>query len=56
VVPSIEERVFVVKYVFPEGNRYSNVMQQQFAEKFAQTAVPYRNAVRRLIEKCRETG
>jgi transposase len=31
-------------------------VQQQFAEKFPQTAVPHRNAFRRLIEKFRETG
>jgi hypothetical protein len=31
-------------------------MQEQFTEKFPQTAVPYLNALRRLIEKFRETG
>jgi transposase len=31
-------------------------VQQQFAEKFSETPVPHRNAVRRLIEKFRETG
>jgi hypothetical protein len=30
-------------------------MQEQFAEKFPETPVPHRNAVRRLIEKFRET-
>jgi hypothetical protein len=31
-------------------------VQEQFAEKFPETPVPYRNAVRRLTEKFRETG
>jgi transposase len=31
-------------------------MQEQFAEKFPETPKPHRNAVRRLIEKFRETG
>jgi hypothetical protein len=30
-------------------------VQEQFAEKFPQTPVPYRSAVRRFIEKFRET-
>jgi predicted amidohydrolase len=55
---SIGERVFLVEYayVFREGNRYTDLVQEQFAEKFPETPVPRRNAVRRLIEKCRETG
>jgi hypothetical protein len=31
-------------------------VQGQFAEKFPNTSVPHRNAVRRLSEKFRETG
>jgi hypothetical protein len=56
VVFLIEERVFNVEYVFREGNRYSHLVQQQLADKFPQTPVPYRNAVGRLIEKFRDTG
>jgi hypothetical protein len=44
------------EYVFREGNRYTDLVQEQFAEKFSETPVPHRNAVRRLIEKFRETG
>jgi hypothetical protein len=55
VVLKIEGRVFLVEYVFREGNRYTDLVQEQFAEKLPQTPVPYRNAVRRLIEKFRET-
>jgi hypothetical protein len=55
VVLSIEERVFLVQYVFREGNRY-DLVQEKFAEKFPETTMPHRNAVRRLIEKFRETG
>jgi hypothetical protein len=56
MVFSIEERVFLVEYVFWEDSRYTDLVQQQFAEKFSETPVPHRNAVRRLIEKFRETG
>jgi hypothetical protein len=35
VVLSIEERVFFVEYVFREGNRYTDLVQEQFAEKSA---------------------
>jgi hypothetical protein len=56
VVLAIEEHVFLVEYVFLEGNRYTDLMKLQFAEKFRETPVPHRNAVRRLIEQFRETG
>jgi GH35 family endo-1,4-beta-xylanase len=42
--------------VFREGNRYIDLVQEQFDEKFPETPVPHRNAFRRLIEKFRETG
>jgi hypothetical protein len=48
---SIEERVFLVDHVFREGNRYTNLVQDQFAERFPETRVPHRNAVRRLIKR-----
>jgi hypothetical protein len=34
VVLSIEEHVFLVEYVFREGNGYTDLVQEQFAEKF----------------------
>jgi hypothetical protein len=34
MVLSIEERVYLVAYTFQEGNRYTDLMQEQFAEKF----------------------
>jgi hypothetical protein len=48
MILSTEERVFLVEYVFPESNRYTDLVQEQFAEKFPETPVPRRNAVRRL--------
>jgi hypothetical protein len=56
IILSIEKLVLLVEYVFREGNIYSDLVQEQFAEKFPRTPVPHRNAVRRLIEKFRETG
>jgi Cdc6-like AAA superfamily ATPase len=51
MVLSIEERVFHVEYVFREGNRYTDLVLEQFAEKFPKTPVPHRNVVHRLFEK-----
>jgi transposase len=56
MVLSIEERVFLVEYVFREGSRNTDLVQEQFSEKLPETHVPYRNAVCRLTEKVRETG
>jgi hypothetical protein len=56
MVLSTEECVFLAEYVFCEGNRYTDLVQEQSAKKFPQTPVPYHNAVRRLIEKLHETG
>jgi transposase len=53
---SIEEHVFLVECVFREGSRYTDLVQEQSAEKLPETPVPHRNAVHRLIEKFRETG
>jgi hypothetical protein len=39
---SNEERVFFVEYVFREGNRYTDLVQEQFAEKFPESPVPLR--------------
>jgi hypothetical protein len=33
MVPSIEERVFLFEYLFREDNSYTDVVQEQFAEK-----------------------
>jgi hypothetical protein len=48
VVLSIEEHVFLVEYIFKEGNRYPDLVQEQFAEKFSETPVPHHNTVRGL--------
>jgi hypothetical protein len=56
MVLSIKELVFLVEYVFREGNRYTDLVQEQFPEKFPETPVPHCNAVCRLIEKLHETG
>jgi hypothetical protein len=34
MVLSIEERVFLVEYVFQEVSRYTDLVQEHFAEKF----------------------
>jgi hypothetical protein len=49
MVLSTDERVFLVEYIFREGNRYTDLVQEQFAKKFPVTSVPRRKAFRRLI-------
>jgi hypothetical protein len=56
MVLSIEEHVFLAEYIFREGNRYCDLVQEQCAEKFPETPVPYSDAVHRHIEKFCETG
>jgi hypothetical protein len=56
MVLSIEERVFLVEYIFREGNKYTDLAQEKFAENFPETPVPHHNAVRRLTEKFHETS
>jgi transposase len=56
MILSIEKLDFVVEYVFREGNKFTDLVQEQFAEKFPETRVSHRNAVCRLTEKFRETG
>ena len=56
MVLSVWECVFLVEYVFREGNRYTDLVQEQFAETFPETPVLNRNAFYRLIEKVREKG
>jgi hypothetical protein len=46
----MEERVFLVEYIFQEGDRYTDLVQEQFAEKFPETPAPHRSAVCRLTE------
>jgi hypothetical protein len=36
MVLSIEERVFLVEWDFREGNRYTDLLREQFAEKVPQ--------------------
>jgi hypothetical protein len=45
IVLSIEERIFLVEYIFREGNRYTDLVQEQFAEKFQETPVPHRSKI-----------
>jgi hypothetical protein len=40
MVLSIEQRVFLVEYVFREGNRYTDLVQKQFDENFLETPLP----------------
>jgi hypothetical protein len=49
MVLSIEEGVFLVEYVFREGNRYTDLVQEQFAEKFPETPVPYHRDRPRML-------
>jgi hypothetical protein len=47
---------FLLNTSFEKAIDIPILVQKQFAEKFPETPVPHRNAVRRLIETFRETG
>jgi hypothetical protein len=53
MVLPIEGSVFLVEYVFREGNRYTDLVQEQFTEKIPETPVTHRIEIRRLIDKFR---
>jgi hypothetical protein len=50
VVPSIEERVFLVEYVFREGNRYTDLVQEQFAEKIPEIGMQFLDLLRNFVK------
>lgn len=53
---SIQQRIFLVEYVFREGNNYSDLVQRLFTVKFPGVPLPSKKSVHCLIEKFRETG
>ena len=56
MVLTTEECVWLIEHVFQEGDRYTDVVQQRFAEKFPDKPVPHHNAVHNLVDKFWETG
>ncbi|KAG8281534.1 hypothetical protein J6590_056916 [Homalodisca vitripennis] len=52
----VDERIFLVGYVFREGDKCHDVMKLKFSKKFPDSIIPHRNAVRTVIEKFRVTG
>ena len=46
-----EERIFLVEFVFREGNKYTVRVQEKFKEQFPHTKVLHRDTVRDLIKK-----
>jgi hypothetical protein len=50
MVLSIEEHVFLAEYVFRKGNRYTDFVREQCAEKFPETPVPHRDRPHMLNE------
>jgi hypothetical protein len=50
VVLSIEERVFLVEYVFREGKRNTDLVQEQFAEKFPETPASHLRSAESVCE------
>ena len=53
---SIEERIFLVEFVFRNNDKYTESVKDEFQRRFPQTTVPHRDTVRDLISKFRETG
>ena len=56
MVFTTEERVWFVKHVFREGDRYTDVVRQRFTKKFPDKYVLICNAVRNLVDKFCKTG
>lgn len=56
MVLSIEERVFLIEYVFRCNGEYTQDVKAKFLERFPNTVLPFRHTVRSLIDKFRETG
>lgn len=52
---SLEQRTWLVEYVFKAGGKYTLDVQQQFTDNF-QRNPPHRDTVRDLISKFRSTG
>jgi transposase len=53
---SVEEHAFLVEHAFREGNIYTDLVQEQFAEKFPETPVHHPNTVRSCVENFSEKG
>ena len=53
---TIEERIFLVEFVFRNGDKYSVCVQERFQERFPFTELPHRDTVRDLVNKFRRTG
>ena len=51
-----EERIFLVEFVFREGDKYTVRVQEKFKEQFPHAKVPHRDIVRDLIKKFRKSG
>ena len=55
MVLSVEERIFLVEYVFRANGECTDEVKK-FLERFPATDLPHRNTVRNLIDKFREHG
>ena len=53
---TLEERIFLIEHVFRDKDKYTDEVKRQFRNRFPDTVLPHRNAVRDLINKFRETG
>ena len=56
MVFTTEECVWLIKHVFQEGDRYTDVVRQPFTEKLSDNPVPHCNAVHNLVDKFHKTG
>ena len=56
MVLSVEERIFLVEYVFRANGEYTDEVKKKFLERFPATDLPHRTTVRNLIDKFREDG
>lgn len=53
---TIEQRTFLVEYVYRAGNKYTATVKLKFSEAFPNTVPPNRDTVRDLLRKFHDTG
>ena len=56
MVLTLQERIFLVQAVLSKGEKYSQEVQDSFAEKFGADRVPHRHCVTALLDKFKKTG
>jgi hypothetical protein len=55
-VLSLKQRVFLIAFVFKNGDRYTESVKQEVSNRIPITREPHRDTFRDLVRNFRETG